>query len=72
MDHDALAELVTLIATVAMVVVGLLYRDFLRRLVTLESNQKMVIITLYHLSIGAPLPEHVKEEIEKRILNGKK
>lgn len=72
MSHDALAELFTLIAAVCMGAVGLLYRDFRQRLILVESNQKMVLVALYHLSIGMPLPEHVKQEIEKRFLNGKR
>lgn len=72
MSHDSLAELVTLIAAVAMGAVGLLYRDFLHRVRVLESNQKMVLIGLYHLSLGTPLPEHVKQEIENRFINGRK
>ena len=71
MSHDALAELFTLVAAIGMAVVGLLYRDFRARLRVLENNQKMVIVTLYHLALGAPLPEHIKEEIERRVINGK-
>lgn len=72
MSHDALADLITLIAAIAMSVMGVLYRDFRHRVNHLEDNQKMVLIALYHLSIGTALPEHVKEEIERRFLNGRK
>ena len=72
MSHDALAEIITLLCTVCMAVIGLLYRDFRMRLVLVESNQKMVLIALYHISTNTPLPEHVKAEIELRFLNGKR
>jgi len=83
MDHDALAQLFGIIATVCLAVVGLLYKTFRAEIKeqlktlednvgVLEKNQKMVLLAIYHLALGQQLPDHVREEIERRILNGKK
>jgi len=74
MDHTLLAQLFGLLAAICMSVVGILYRDFLKRVKSLENNQKIVIATLYHLAVNlsAPLPAPIRERIERMIMNGER
>jgi len=72
MSHEQMAEMFGLMLALCGGLAGFAYRDIRARLSGIEGNHRLFLTTLYHLATGIELPERVRGELERKMVNGNK